>query len=357
MCYWLVLQLEAHENYGKTGDNGQPGGPARPAGRAPGSAAPRGINNVHSLFDNSTLLCHFYSLLLSSHIILLGNWWAHSWSTTNTKVPSRFDVLPLGALKLRISIKLLLCSCDHNAGSSGAAGDHGNVHVINSSRAWQTKVNEAKTARKVVSCNVIISAFGFAFDFSSCTRYLCLWPMLLEWIGSLWYSCWFLVLADCCWFYSILVWTLQNDGSRLCGVEQKVRTTSLCEGGCWRSPGTHFHPTNVDVSMNFLEVFSLNNCNLNSFLTALIVFSICNVQMSSTLDVQEVAAQYEVRAMPTFLFIKDGQQIDKVVGADKNDLERKCNRYATSLWGLRFSLWLKFQGPLSCMLTTWILDL
>lgn len=52
--------------------------------------------------------------------------------------------------------------------------------------------------------------------------------------------------------------------------------------------------------------------------------------MSSTLDVQEVAAQYEVRAMPTFLFIKDGQQIDKVVGADKNDLERKCNRYATS---------------------------
>lgn len=46
--------------------------------------------------------------------------------------------------------------------------------------------------------------------------------------------------------------------------------------------------------------------------------------------VQEVAAEYDVRAMPTFLFIKDGQQIDKVVGADRNDLERKCNKYATS---------------------------
>ena len=49
-----------------------------------------------------------------------------------------------------------------------------------------------------------------------------------------------------------------------------------------------------------------------------------------TLDVQEVAAQYGVRAMPTFLFIKDGQEVDKVVGADKNELERKCNRYASS---------------------------
>lgn len=63
----MVLQLEAHENYGKANDNGQPGGPARPSGgvgRASGSAAPRGINNVHSLFDNSTLHCHLCSVLL-----------------------------------------------------------------------------------------------------------------------------------------------------------------------------------------------------------------------------------------------------------------------------------------------------
>jgi hypothetical protein len=52
----------------------------------------------------------------------------------------------------KVSIKLVWCLCKYDAGSSGASGDHGNVHVINSGRAWQTKVNEAKTARKVVSC-------------------------------------------------------------------------------------------------------------------------------------------------------------------------------------------------------------
>lgn len=56
---------------------------------------------------------------------------------------------------LKVSNEL---SCKHDAGSSGAAGDHGNVHVVNSSRAWQTKVNEAKTARKVVSYIVHILA-------------------------------------------------------------------------------------------------------------------------------------------------------------------------------------------------------
>lgn len=43
---------------------------------------------------------------------------------------------------------------------------------------------------------------------------------------------------------------------------------------------------------------------------------------------QDVAAEYRVVSMPTFLFIRDGQEIDRVVGADKPELERKCNQYA-----------------------------
>jgi thioredoxin-like negative regulator of GroEL len=46
--------------------------------------------------------------------------------------------------------------------------------------------------------------------------------------------------------------------------------------------------------------------------------------------VQDVAATNEVRSMPTFLFIRDGHQIDKIVGANKQELVMKCNQYATS---------------------------
>jgi len=34
--------------------------------------------------------------------------------------------------------------------------------------------------------------------------------------------------------------------------------------------------------------------------------------------------------MPTFLFIKNGKQIDKLVGANKPELEKKVISYATA---------------------------
>ncbi|BAF20983.1 thioredoxin H1 [Oryza sativa Japonica Group] len=38
-------------------------------------------------------------------------------------------------------------------------------------------------------------------------------------------------------------------------------------------------------------------------------------------ELKEVAEKYNVEAMPTFLFIKDGAEADKVVGARKDDLQ------------------------------------
>ncbi|XP_058108215.1 TPR repeat-containing thioredoxin TDX-like isoform X2 [Magnolia sinica] len=45
-------------------------------------------------------------------------------------------------------------------------------------------------------------------------------------------------------------------------------------------------------------------------------------------EVRDVAARWNINSVPTFFFIKDGKEIDKVVGADKGSLERKITQYA-----------------------------
>ncbi len=45
--------------------------------------------------------------------------------------------------------------------------------------------------------------------------------------------------------------------------------------------------------------------------------------------VQDVASEWDIRAMPTFLFIKDGKQVDKIVGANKDELDKKVQHYAS----------------------------
>ncbi len=46
-------------------------------------------------------------------------------------------------------------------------------------------------------------------------------------------------------------------------------------------------------------------------------------------QLRDVAQEWDVQAMPTFIFIKDGKAVDKVVGALKDELERKVAALAT----------------------------
>ncbi|XP_050216717.1 TPR repeat-containing thioredoxin TDX [Mercurialis annua] len=45
-------------------------------------------------------------------------------------------------------------------------------------------------------------------------------------------------------------------------------------------------------------------------------------------EAADVAAKWNISSVPTFHFIKNGKEIDKVMGADKNGLERKIEQYA-----------------------------
>ncbi len=46
-------------------------------------------------------------------------------------------------------------------------------------------------------------------------------------------------------------------------------------------------------------------------------------------QLRDVAQEWDVQAMPTFIFIKDGKAVGKVVGAVKDELERKVAALAT----------------------------
>lgn len=45
-------------------------------------------------------------------------------------------------------------------------------------------------------------------------------------------------------------------------------------------------------------------------------------------EARDAAARWNISSVPCFFFIKNGKEIDKIVGADKNSLERKVSEYA-----------------------------
>ncbi|KAK9107789.1 hypothetical protein Syun_023800 [Stephania yunnanensis] len=44
-------------------------------------------------------------------------------------------------------------------------------------------------------------------------------------------------------------------------------------------------------------------------------------------ELMDVAQEYGVQSVPMFMLIKEGKQVDKLVGADKGELERKIEKH------------------------------
>ena len=48
-------------------------------------------------------------------------------------------------------------------------------------------------------------------------------------------------------------------------------------------------------------------------------------------EARDVAAGWNISSVPTFFFVKNGKEVDSVVGADKSTLESKIAQHAGSL--------------------------
>ncbi|XP_057491256.1 thioredoxin H2 [Actinidia eriantha] len=44
-------------------------------------------------------------------------------------------------------------------------------------------------------------------------------------------------------------------------------------------------------------------------------------------ELSDVAKEFEVQAMPTFVLLKQGKEVDRVVGAKKDELEKKVEKH------------------------------
>lgn len=75
---------------------------------------------------------------------------------------------------------------------------------------------------------------------------------------------------------------------------------------------------------------SCSEGSLTVFLCTYLVEETLMFICASVFPCQDVTADWDIRAMPTFLFIKNGKQIDKIVGANKDELEKKVHHYATN---------------------------
>ncbi|EOA37208.1 hypothetical protein CARUB_v10010679mg [Capsella rubella] len=47
-------------------------------------------------------------------------------------------------------------------------------------------------------------------------------------------------------------------------------------------------------------------------------------------EVKELASRLEVKAMPTFLFFKDGNAMDKIVGANPDEIKKRVDGFVQS---------------------------
>ncbi|CAN4083872.1 unnamed protein product [Withania somnifera] len=84
------------------------------------------------------------------------------------------------------------------------------------------------------------------------------------------------------------------------------------------------------IVAHFTAVWCIPSVAMNPFMEELA--SIYQDTAFITIDVDEVkvASKYEVKAMPTFLLLKAGVPVDKIVGANPEEIKKRIHNLAQS---------------------------
>ncbi|CAL5409677.1 unnamed protein product [Camellia sinensis] len=106
--------------------------------------------------------------------------------------------------------------------------------------------------------------------------------------------------------------------------ENKSRVVKIESKESWESYLSQSTNQGTPIVAHFTASWCMPSVAMNPFMEELastyqdILFLTVDVD-----DVKEVATKYEVKAMPTFLLMKDGAQVDKIVGANPDEIKRR----------------------------------
>ncbi|XP_058072876.1 thioredoxin-like protein CXXS1 [Magnolia sinica] len=78
----------------------------------------------------------------------------------------------------------------------------------------------------------------------------------------------------------------------------------------WCAPSVAMNPIFEELALNYQDI----------------LFLVVDVD-----DVKAVASRMEVKAMPTFVLMKDGTQVDKLVGANPEEIRKRIDSFARSI--------------------------
>ncbi|KAL5720894.1 Thioredoxin-like protein cxxs1 [Ranunculus cassubicifolius] len=113
----------------------------------------------------------------------------------------------------------------------------------------------------------------------------------------------------------------------------KSRVVKIESEETWNMFVTQAQTQECPVVVHFTAAWCMPSVAMNTFFEELayiyqdILFLLVDVD-----DVKEVATKMEIKAMPTFLIMKDGAQVmDKLVGANPDEIRKRIDLFLDSM--------------------------
>ncbi|CAK9327359.1 unnamed protein product [Citrullus colocynthis] len=119
------------------------------------------------------------------------------------------------------------------------------------------------------------------------------------------------------------------EGQEQCRQIRVVKIESMESWNFYLTKATHQDSL---IVVHFTASWCMPSVAMNPFFEEL-AFTYPDV-MFLTVDVdevKEVAAKLEIKAMPTFLVMKNGTQIDKLVGANPEEIRKRISAYVEAI--------------------------